>query len=161
MSSLSTRYCKIMSTCVAATFFLFLALATATSCTQELVAVQAARAALLQAKNWAQASIAPTRLNQELKYHHGEALSECDRLYEESEYRLSRLLAGENYTVDDARIWLSSALACHRTCLDGLEEKGFAQTHAASQNLTLLLGEALKLYARAGRGRRGITFSCF
>ena len=73
----------------------------------------------------------------------------------ESESRLASLLhlASDNYTTDDARTWLSSSLACRRTCLEGLEEKGRAQTHARAHNLTVLLGEALNLHAR-GRGFR-------
>ncbi|KAK9207512.1 hypothetical protein WN943_017801 [Citrus x changshan-huyou] len=75
---------------------------TTTSCTDELAAVQSARAAALQARNWARASIAPNGLE---------------------------------------------------TCLEGLEEKGRAQTLARAHNLTVLLGEALNLHAR-GRGFR-------
>ncbi|KAJ0111905.1 hypothetical protein Patl1_00234 [Pistacia atlantica] len=36
-------------------------------------------------------------------------------------------LRDENHTLDDARTWLSRALAHHRTCLDGLEERGYVQ----------------------------------
>ncbi|KAH9733161.1 putative pectinesterase/pectinesterase inhibitor 36 [Citrus sinensis] len=119
---------------------LLLAMAlTTTSCTDELAAVQSARAAALQARNWARASIAPNGLD---------------------ESRLASLLhlASDNYTTDDARTWLSSSLACRRTCLEGLEEKGRAQTHARAHNLTVLLGEALNLHAR-GRGFRKGRFS--
>lgn len=136
---------------------LLLAMATTTaSCTEELAAVQSARAAVLQARNWARASIAPNGLELEgqdldnYDHHADEALSECTRLFDEGESRLASLLhlTGDNYTTDDARTWLSSSLACHRTCLEGLEEKGLAQTRARVHNLTLLLGEALNLHAR-------------
>lgn len=116
---------------------------------------------MLQARNCARASIAPNGIELEgqdldnYDHHADEALSECARLYDESESRLASLLhlASDNYTTDDARTWLSSSLACHRTCLEGLEEKELAQTHARAHNLTVLLGEALNLHAR-GRGFR-------
>ncbi|KAL5796381.1 hypothetical protein ACOSQ2_001201 [Xanthoceras sorbifolium] len=77
------------------------------------------------------------------------ALRECAGLYEMSESRLAELLVGgDNYTVDDARAWLSGVLAYHSACLDGLEETGFDKSHAGAQNLSVLVGEALSLYAK-------------
>ncbi|KAL5792606.1 hypothetical protein ACOSP7_001200 [Xanthoceras sorbifolium] len=128
-------------------------------CTRESEMVQAARAAVLQARNWARAySIGP---NDDLNYIHDgdhahrEALRECAGLYEVSESRLAELLVGgENYTVDDARAWLSGVLAYHSACLDGLEETGFDKSHAGAQNLSVLVGEALSLYAKHRGSRR-------
>ncbi|KAK6240011.1 hypothetical protein QUC31_005480 [Theobroma cacao] len=53
-------------------------------------------------------------------------------------------------TLDDARTWLSGVPANHRTCLEGLGERGVViQDHAeAHQNLTTLLSEALALYGK-------------
>ncbi|XP_015869594.4 probable pectinesterase/pectinesterase inhibitor 36 [Ziziphus jujuba] len=88
----------------------------------------------------------------------GVALRDCTKLYDESEPRLARLISGENYTGDDARTWLSGVLANHRSCLDGLAEKGFGEAHLhfAARNLTTLLGQALALYGKRinGRGKR-------
>ncbi|XP_031269634.1 probable pectinesterase/pectinesterase inhibitor 36 [Pistacia vera] len=129
-------------------------MATTTSCTQELEVVQMARSTVLQARNWARASVTPNglELDQDLNSHN-EALTDCAKLYGESESRLGRLLAGENHTLDDARAWLSSALAHHRTCLDGLEERGYVQSHAETHNLTMFLSEALQLHRK--KVRRG------
>ncbi|KAH7577774.1 hypothetical protein JRO89_XS01G0297800 [Xanthoceras sorbifolium] len=150
-----------MSSCTATTTFylLLLAMVATAGCTRESEMVQAARAAVLQARNWARAySIGP---NDDLNYIHDgdhahrEALRECAGLYEVSESRLAELLVGgENYTVDDARAWLSGVLAYHSACLDGLEETGFDKSHAGAQNLSVLVGEALSLYAKHRGSRR-------
>ena len=73
------------------------------------------------------------------------ALGDCHTLYEEADSRLAGMLVGENYSADDARIWLSAAVANHRSCLDGLEEVG-AVPAADGNNLTVLLTGALHLY---------------
>lgn len=105
---------------------------------------------VLQARNWVQASFALQGLDNSStdSTSIGVALRDCAMLYDKSEPRLTRLLSDENYTRDDARTWLSGVLANHRTCLDGLGEKGFAKPHVASTNLTTLLGQALALYGK-------------
>lgn len=74
------------------------------------------------------------------------ALGDCTRLYEEAELRLAGMLVGENYTAEDARTWLSAAVANHRSCLDGLEEVGAAAVAVDGNNLTVLLTGALHSY---------------
>ncbi|XP_038877777.1 probable pectinesterase/pectinesterase inhibitor 36 [Benincasa hispida] len=73
------------------------------------------------------------------------ALGDCATLYEEADWRLAGMLVGENYTAEDAWMWLSAAVANHRSCLDGLEEVG-AATAVDGNNLTVLLTGALRLY---------------
>lgn len=75
------------------------------------------------------------------------ALGDCATLYEEADWRLAGMLDGENYTAEDGRMWLSAAVANHRTCLDGLEEVGAtAAEDGNNNNLTVLLTGALYLY---------------
>lgn len=150
-----------MSTCVVTTFLLLLAMANSMSCLPELnttlttttITVQHAQAKLLQAKNWVQYSSMDLHgLDRESSNNVGFALRDCNKLYDESEPRLSRLVSGatSRYTADDALTWLSAVLANHRSCLEGLAEKGFveAQSHLVAQNLTTSLGEALALYSK-------------
>ncbi|XP_027108910.1 pectinesterase-like [Coffea arabica] len=140
--------------------FLFIVFAVPSyiSCEQELEAVRAARFGILQAVNWAQSL---------RRYHdhldHGSrfgdiAIADCLKLYEESEPLLAWLeLSSKNYSQADAVTWLSAALASHRSCLDGLEEKGLSFDRQAAQNLTLLLHAALasvKLQVNFGRPLR-------
>lgn len=55
-----------------------------------------ARSAVLQARNWARASVTPNGLEWDQHFNsHNEALTDCTKLYDESESRLGRLLAGE------------------------------------------------------------------
>ncbi|KAL6322515.1 hypothetical protein AAG906_009817 [Vitis piasezkii] len=129
------------------TFLLLLSFTISVACNEELKAVQTARFGLLQGGRWARSSLRLHGLNLVDSGYVGEALGDCVKLYEESESRLTRLLSGETRNCDDARTWLSSALASHRTCLDGLEGKGMAEAPMA-RNLTVWLSEALALYAK-------------
>ncbi|GKV12901.1 hypothetical protein SLEP1_g23986 [Rubroshorea leprosula] len=112
---------------------------------------------VLHASNWVhQASLTLHGLDSghTLKSGNSLALSDCAKLYNESEYRLSFLLSGEGYNINDTRTWLSAVLTNHRTCLDGLNEKGFVKANnAVSHNLTVFLSEALALY-RKGKGTK-------
>ncbi|XP_026411240.1 uncharacterized protein LOC113306526 [Papaver somniferum] len=85
------------------------------------------------------------------------ALSDCVKLYEDSEFRLRRL-SGKYGNNDDARTWLSGAVTSHRTCLDGLQHyhemnisRNLVQSDlelvTSHQNLTSLFSRALALYA--------------
>ncbi|GAV78660.1 Pectinesterase domain-containing protein/PMEI domain-containing protein, partial [Cephalotus follicularis] len=116
---------------------------------QVLEVVQATRATVVQAGNWVQASIDHDMKNR----IDGVALIDCAKLYNDSEYLLGFLLSNESYTQDDSLTWLSGVLANHRTCLDGLNEKGNVEAHAGAQNLTFLISEAMALYEK-GRGIR-------
>lgn len=74
---------------------------------------------------------------------------ECVKLYEDTEPRLAQLVSDEKYySHDDAVTWLSAALASHRSCLDGLEEKGLIFKSEEARNLTLLLKDALFNYGQ-------------
>ncbi|OMP00612.1 Pectinesterase, catalytic [Corchorus olitorius] len=120
-----------------------------TACSQELAeVVQMARTMVLQSRNSAKASVTLQGLEHStLNYHGMGHLSDCVKLYDDSEYRLSLLLYNEGgYTIDDARTWLSGVMTNHRTCLEGLGENGFGiQDYAEAQNLTALLSQALAL----------------
>ncbi|QHO54427.1 hypothetical protein HN873_005699 [Arachis hypogaea] len=84
------------------------------------------------------------------------ALRDCANLYEESEYRLSYMMNSMNssyyyYDNDDALSWVSALMTNQQTCLDGLKEKGYVGAHdevLENGNLTMLLGQALDLYAK-------------
>ncbi|XP_038680886.1 probable pectinesterase/pectinesterase inhibitor 36 [Tripterygium wilfordii] len=141
------------------TFLLLLLLAAAASTTlalQEMEAIEAARRLTLDSKSWVQFYATKLLRDSDQNVQVGVALSDCARFYDENEYMLGTLLAEGDYTSDDARTWLSGVLANHRTCLDGLGERGFGQWFAGAKNLTLLLGEALALYNAKGRGQRRV-----
>uniref|UniRef100_A0A803LI85 Pectinesterase n=1 Tax=Chenopodium quinoa TaxID=63459 RepID=A0A803LI85_CHEQI len=84
------------------------------------------------------------------------AMIDCAKLYDQAEPGLDRLVERDGkYSHDDALAWLSGAITSHRTCLDGLKEKGVRQElHPISQNLTTLLHEALAFHAKKQRFQR-------
>ncbi|XP_052193757.1 probable pectinesterase/pectinesterase inhibitor 36 [Diospyros lotus] len=141
-------------------FLFFLATANTISCTsRDRELVQAALAEIRTATDWARASLGLLDLDQEREindYHHvGVPLADCFKLYEEADPRLRRLVSSHGYTWDDAVTWLSGALASHRSCLDGLEEKGLlAQAPLVARNLTVLLREGLALHRTGKKGYR-------
>lgn len=110
-----------------------------------------ARTKVVQSRNLAKASMSLFGLHKTMHYH-GMGLADCVKLYDESESRLSVLLSSRGYTVDDARTWLSGVLANHRSCSEGLGQKGFGiQEHGQGRNLTSLVSEALALYTMYGQ----------
>ncbi|KAJ4827626.1 hypothetical protein Tsubulata_008242 [Turnera subulata] len=120
------------TTSMATILLLFLALAATTSCVRELEILQMVRADQLQVARgfWVHSSVAIDRVDGGGPDEQlGVALMDCGKLYEETN---------------------------HRTCLDGLKEKGLSiETPGVAQNLTALLGEALALYGR-GRVQEGL-----
>ncbi|XAR63189.1 Pectinesterase, partial [Bertholletia excelsa] len=122
-----------------------------------------ARAEIANAANWAQSSLSIfEQLRQDSNSRATSvALSDCVKLYGETELLLERLVSGDGgsvYSPEDAMVWLSGAMASHRTCLDGMEEKGLVFESGVAQNLTALLGRALALYGRrtkAWHGKKG------
>ncbi|GFP97900.1 probable pectinesterase/pectinesterase inhibitor 36 [Phtheirospermum japonicum] len=84
------------------------------------------------------------------------ALGDCVKLYKEAEPRLAQLVSDEKdeFSHDDAVTWLSAASASHRTCLDGLREKGLLFEAQQAQNLTRVIREALEVYGADGNQRR-------
>lgn len=115
--------------------------------------MEEARAAVSRARDWARSLIITPHGG--YNYDNGntiEALKLCDRLYEGSESRLSRLAVygGVNLNnsvdfYDDARTWLSGSLANHRACLDGLKEVGFDNVDLGVWNLSVVVGHVLSL----------------
>lgn len=94
--------------------------------------------------------------------HIGMALSDCAKLYDESEPRLLWLLFDENFTDHKVETWLSSILGNHKSCLDGLEEKNnsnFVEAHMVALNLITLLDQALVLYRNKGINNKGNSTS--
>jgi pectinesterase len=87
------------------------------------------------------------------------ALRDCAKLYEESESRLNQMMFEKSgYTKEDALIWISALMTNHRTCLDGLNEKGYFQgDQILGRNLTRLLGQTLAFYSNykvKGKGNK-------
>ncbi|CAJ1949758.1 unnamed protein product [Sphenostylis stenocarpa] len=147
-----------MATYATTTLFLLLAMAattTTTLCLREKGVLQMAQNHVSQAKNWVANSL---RLNgfgsQSLSLSDQTsavhvALRDCAKLYEESEFRLSHMMSqNSRYTKEDALTWISAVMTNHRTCLDGLQEKGYVQAQVLDRNLTMSLKQALVLYSR-------------
>ncbi|XP_061999263.1 probable pectinesterase/pectinesterase inhibitor 36 [Rosa rugosa] len=139
---------------------LAMAIASCTSCLRDPNPVQLALNGVLQATNVVRTSmdlVHGLTSSESDSAGHDVVLMDCERLYDESVPRLTELISGEgNYTREDARTWLSGVLANHRSCWDGLEEKGFLKNtsgahhyRAVTQNLTMVLDEALALYGKS------------
>lgn len=132
-------------------FFLVTATVLSASNTAELSVLETAQAAVAEARTRF-GSVATVEATKEVAsgfYNMG--LSDCEKLYDESEARLSTLaVAHENFTVEDVRTWLSGVLANHHTCLDGLDEsrQGHDETLVHS-NVTFVLREALAFYKKS------------
>lgn len=149
-----------MGICATA-LFLFFATATTAFCLQEIDVLQMAQTQVSEAMNLVENS---------MKLHGFEtkriassdqtsvmALNDCSKLYQESDYRLSHMMNGNSsYTKEDALIWVSAIMTNHKTCLDGLLEKGYVEVHKilGRKNLTELLGQGLVLYSmNKGNGK--------
>nr|GMD34812.1 probable pectinesterase/pectinesterase inhibitor 36 [Ipomoea batatas]GMD38131.1 probable pectinesterase/pectinesterase inhibitor 36 [Ipomoea batatas] len=117
---------------------------------QDLEAIRTARSNVLRALEWAQSLHELHEPSRESG--NAAALSDCATLYADAEERLARLdispAAGDKYNHHDAVTWLSAAMSSHRSCLDGLHEKGLVSHAYASQNLTLSLKQALARFSR-------------
>ncbi|GFY92638.1 hypothetical protein Acr_08g0010340 [Actinidia rufa] len=138
-----------MSTSLATFLFLLplLAITNFISCEQnDLDVVQMVRAGVQTALDWARANSGPHVLDQGFDYGGHLSLSDCVKLYEDTKPLLTQLESGDGLSREDAVTWLSGALASHRSCLDGLGEKGLGFEAHVAQNLSLMLGEALALY---------------
>ncbi|XP_054782623.1 LOW QUALITY PROTEIN: probable pectinesterase/pectinesterase inhibitor 36 [Prosopis cineraria] len=154
---------------VASVLLLLLLSATTMStvfCRREMELLQMAQTQVLEAKTWVEISrrqsgaasnsmlsstsaVAPAEL--------GVALRDCAKLYEESEHRLNQLVLWKEdqyqkpgFDREDVVTWVSSVMSNHRTCLEGLEEKGYVEAghQGLHKNLTTLLGEALHLFVK-------------
>uniref|UniRef100_A0A803KYS3 Pectinesterase n=1 Tax=Chenopodium quinoa TaxID=63459 RepID=A0A803KYS3_CHEQI len=148
----------------------------ASSTKQDLKMVQLAQTMVLQAKYWDQSSSFDDPSLFLGHYHqldggHQGGLSYNDSKNEsttlsigrghghghgrhhKSVQGLGRLVERDGkFSHDDALAWLSGAITSHRTCLDGLKEKGVREElHPISQNLTKLLYEALAFHAKKQR----------
>lgn len=123
-----------------------------------------AKTQVSQAMNWVDSSmklhgLESVSMVSSLNQTSGLALRDCAKLYDESEFRLRDMMVGKRgYSKDDALIWVSALMTNHRTCLDGLKEKGYdGDNHVLDRNLTSLLGQMLVLYSNnkvKGRGNK-------
>ncbi|CAL0324595.1 unnamed protein product [Lupinus luteus] len=138
-----------MTTSTTVLFLLLTATAT-TFCLQEMELLQMAQTQVSIAKNLVGNSMRLHGLESlSLSNQTSVALTDCAKLYGDSEFRLSYMISDENsYTKEDALTWISSVMTNHRTCLDGLHEKGYAETQILDKNLTMFLGKALDFYAK-------------
>ncbi|KEH29120.1 putative pectinesterase [Medicago truncatula] len=140
-------------TTYATILFLFFAMSTTTSfCLQEMEVLQMAKTQVSQAINWVDNSMKLHGLESmsiSLNQTSVLALRDCAKLYEESEFMLNNMMVEKSsYTKEDAIIWVSAMMTNHKTCLDGLEEKGYVQANQVlDRNLTSLLGQTLVLYS--------------
>lgn len=124
--------------------------------------VKKAWSGVLEAIDWVRLSMSFHESNHnESGYNsrlHLRALSDCARLYQDTQPRLAKLVFGMDYSRDDAVAWLSAAASSHRSCLDGLQEKGLAvkiNLEGAYNNLTLLIEDALTFYGNRSTKSRG------
>jgi len=131
-------------------FFLAIAAVITASNTAELDVLEMARTAVVEAKT-SFGSMAVTEATSEVAgSYYKLGLSECEKLYDESEARLSKLVVDhENFTVEDVRTWLSGVLANHHTCLDGLIQQRQGHKPLVHSNVTFVLHEALAFYKKS------------
>ncbi|CAJ2655570.1 unnamed protein product [Trifolium pratense] len=122
-------------------------------CLQEMEVLKMTQKQFSQAMNWVDNSMKLHGLdsmsilkNQTIS---SLALRDCAKLYEESEFRLNQMMFEKSsYSNEDALIWISALMTNHRTCLDGLNEKGYFQgDQILGRNLTRLLGQTLAFYS--------------
>ncbi|XP_061363157.1 probable pectinesterase/pectinesterase inhibitor 36 [Gastrolobium bilobum] len=133
-------------------------MATTTFCLQEMEVLQMVQTQVSHAKNWVGNSVSLLGLADQslsLSDQTSVALSDCAKLYEECESRLAHMMSNKStYTKEDALTWVSAVMTNHKTCLDGLQEKGYVESHVLGRNLTMLLGKALVLYSNnKGKGK--------
>ncbi|XP_004506985.1 probable pectinesterase/pectinesterase inhibitor 36 isoform X2 [Cicer arietinum] len=127
---------------------------TTTFCLQEMEVLQMAQTQVSEAMSWVDNSMRLHGLESmsiSSNISSVLALRDCAKLYEESEFRLSHMVSkNSSYTNDDALTWVSAVMTNHRTCLDGLKEKGYFQGHQffLGRNMSRLLGQALVLYSK-------------
>lgn len=131
-------------------FFLATATVAVSLNTSELDVLERARASVVETRTrfWSVATAEAT--NEVASNYYSLGLSDCEKLYDESEARLSKLVvAHENFTVEDVRTWLSGVLANHHTCLDGLDQSRQGHKPLVHSNVTVVLGEALAFYKKS------------
>lgn len=141
-----------MATCATA-LLLLLATAIPTFCLHEMEVLQMAQTQVSMANNWVKNSMTYLHGLESLSKISDQtgvvALGDCAKLYGESESRLSHMMSDKSsYTKEDALTWISAVMTNHRTCLDGLQEKGYVEAKVLDKNLTMLLGQALDLFAK-------------
>ncbi|RDX68757.1 putative pectinesterase/pectinesterase inhibitor 36, partial [Mucuna pruriens] len=142
-----------MATYATTTLLLLLAMATTTLCLQEMEVLQMAQIHVSKAKSWV-GSLHDLESLSLSDQPSAIALRDCAKLYGESESRLSHMMSQESYTKEDALTWVSALMTNHRTCLDGLQEKGYVKAQVLDRNLTMLLKQALVLYSK-NKGKAG------
>ncbi|KAG9452418.1 hypothetical protein H6P81_005322 [Aristolochia fimbriata] len=82
------------------------------------------------------------------------AWNDCVKLYDDAEFRLKRLVGRRRrrrrrrrHSLEDARTWLSGALASHASWLDVLRESHAAPPRDQAESLTLALRRGLASYS--------------
>ncbi|ESQ44002.1 hypothetical protein EUTSA_v10006472mg [Eutrema salsugineum] len=131
-------------------FFLGIANVAAASNTSELYLLETARAAVVEARTRVGLMATVEATNEVASGYYYSGLSDCEKLYDESEARLSKLVvAHENFTVEDVRTWLSGVLANHHTCLDGLDQSRQGHKPLVHNNVTFVLRQALAFYKKS------------
>ncbi|CAG7866085.1 unnamed protein product [Brassica rapa] len=130
-------------------FFLATATVAISFNTSELDVLERARASVVEARTRFGSMATVEATNEVARSYYSLGLSDCEKLYDESEARLSNLVvAHENFTVEDVRTWLSGVLANHHTCLDGLDQSRQGDKPLVHSNITVVLGEALAFYKK-------------
>ncbi|CAL9245606.1 unnamed protein product [Arabidopsis halleri] len=132
-------------------FLLAIAAVVTASNTAELDVLEMARTAVVEARaSFGSVAVVEATSEVATSSYYNLGLSECEKLYDESEARLSKLVvAHENFTVEDVRTWLSGVLANHHTCLDGLVQQREGHKPLVHSNVTFVLHEALAFYKKS------------
>ncbi|CAE6077286.1 unnamed protein product [Arabidopsis arenosa] len=132
-------------------FLLAIAAVVTASNTAELDVLEMARTAVVEARaSFGSLAVVEATSEVATSSYYNLGLSECEKLYDESEARLSQLvMAHGNFTVEDVRTWLSGVLANHHTCLDGLVQQRQGHKPLVHSNVTFVLHEALAFYKKS------------
>ncbi|CAN0921450.1 Probable pectinesterase/pectinesterase inhibitor 36 [Linum grandiflorum] len=134
--------------------------AAATLPPSELEAVRLVRTQVAVARSWVQLDSSWITANGSSSRSSSSvvtgALSDCVKLYSETESMLEPLVTSDQLVKDDALTWLSAALANHRSCMDGLSQRSGSHNHRfaiVDQKLTSSIRKALALYAHCKSGQ--------
>lgn len=104
-----------------------------------------AREVLTRAGNWAKESYELLKQQKDdVAVGAGLALTDCVKLYEDSE---RRLLQPATVGSDDALTWLSAALTCHQTCTEELQRWNVTVPPAVGDKTTAVFRQVLATHA--------------
>ncbi|CAN1188799.1 Probable pectinesterase/pectinesterase inhibitor 36 [Linum perenne] len=148
MKTAAARRCtSVMSPFIITLFSFFFLAPAASSATfpESSEAVRIVRTQVAIARSLVEQSLNSTPNDTSVVISRG-ALSDCVKLYKETEWMLEPLANVHDHDHDDAVTWLSAALSNHMSCIDGLS----LTSHIAvnnRQNLTTSIRNSLALYA--------------